>query len=124
MPLERDNDAEREHRINRMWRELTEVQHRVERLFAERTETGGGRRADDHREPEEGGRERAIRSRITAAGLLIPVDIALAAHDNSIAVTFIIDDVRETVEGRGATDDEAADDVVRQLRKRLDRTAS
>lgn len=124
MPLERDNDAEREHRINRMWRELTEVQHRVERLFAERTETGGGRRADDHREPEERGRERAIRSRITAAGLLIPVDIALAAHDNSIAVTFIIDDVRETVEGRGATDDEAADDVVRQLRKRLDRTAS
>jgi hypothetical protein len=64
-------------------------------------------------------RKRSIADRIVAAGVLAPTDIALAAHDNSIAATFLIDGIPETVEGCGATDADAADDIVRQLQQRL-----
>jgi hypothetical protein len=51
--------------------------------------------------------------------VLSPAEIALPARGNGIAATFLIDGIPETVEGCGATDADAADDVVRQLRQRL-----
>jgi hypothetical protein len=67
-------------------------------------------------------REQDIADRIDAAGLLKPVSISIGRGHHSVAVAFIIGDAVETIEGRGDTDAEMADDIIRQLRELLRRT--
>jgi|tagenome__1003787_1003787.scaffolds.fasta_scaffold15507092_1 hypothetical protein len=70
-------------------------------------------------EHDSGERVRAVFQRITAAGLPRPVNVLFGRSGTSLAVTFTIDGVIETVEGTGESDAIAADDVVRQVRQRL-----
>ena len=64
-------------------------------------------------------REQGIIRKIVAAGLPEPTEIRFAASGNSISVGLLIEDVTERFEGCGASDGEAAEHVVRQVRQRL-----
>jgi hypothetical protein len=69
--------------------------------------------------PEHTDRERAIMMRIAKAGILAPTAVTLGRGGGSVAVAFNVGDVTETVEGCGTSDEDLADDVVRQLRDRF-----
>ena len=66
-------------------------------------------------------REIRILQHIAAAGLLVPASVDIGSPGGSIAATFTVDGVPAIIEGCGASDEEAADDVVRQLRVVLKR---
>ena len=66
-------------------------------------------------------REGWISRRITAAGLPAPESVAIGVPSGSIAATFLIDDVPATIEGHGTSDQQATDEVIRQLRVLLER---
>jgi hypothetical protein len=66
----------------------------------------------------DGSRRQFIISRIAAAGLLVPTEVTLGRGD-SVAVAFEIKGATETIEGCGVSDGDRADDVIRQLRQRL-----
>jgi hypothetical protein len=69
----------------------------------------------------ENAREQAVRARIEKAGLLTPEAVILSRNHHTVAVAFRIGTVIETFEGRGASADAMAEDITRQLRRRLDR---
>ena len=63
-----------------------------------------------------GKREDDIAARIEAAGLPRPSAIHIAKSGQSVAVAFKRGTGTDTIEGCGSTDDEAADDVIRQFK--------
>ena len=65
-------------------------------------------------------RVRWILDRIASGGLLVPASVKFGQKGKSIAVAFTINGVTETIEGCGETDAVKADDVLRQLRQRLE----